>query len=762
MDIKKILQHMTLEEKASLCSGSDFWHTEAIERLGLPAVMVADGPHGLRKQEELTDHMGVAESVKAVCFPTASAMACSFNRNLIQEVGSALGEECQAENVAVLLGPGANMKRSPLCGRNFEYYSEDPYLAGELGTAFVNGVQSQNIGTSLKHFAANNQEKRRMSISSEIDERTLREIYLSAFEQIVKKAQPWTVMCSYNRINGVYSCENNWLLNQVLRDEWGFQGLVMTDWGAMNERVPALKAGLDLEMPDCHGETDRQIVAAVKDGSLSEATLDRTVERILTLADRYLSHKQDNASYDKEAHHSLARKMACDSAVLLKNDDILPLKPEQQIAVIGEFAKVPRIQGGGSSHINCFKIESAMDILQDASNITYAQGYQTSQDEIDSALEEEAVQAAKQADIAVIFAGLPDAFESEGFDRTHLNMPNCQNHLIERITEVQPNTVVVLHNGSPVLMPWLSKVKGILEMYLTGQASGAAAVDLLYGKVNPSGKLAETFPLRLEDNPSYLNFPGNRQKVCYQEGIYIGYRYYDKKNMDVLFPFGFGLSYTTFSYSQPRLLSGTKQNTFRDTDKLRIAVDITNTGDTAGQEIVQLYVKNAACEDSRPEKELRNFAKVMLQPGETETVVMELDMRSFAYYHTDLQDWYAPSGDYELLVAASSRDIRGTLTVHLESSRSIPFRISDTTTCEDIYRFARDFAPLDEMLIKSGFAKNAEQDENDVMGAGTQEMMRAMFAETPLHSILSFSNEELSWQDIQDTICKINEAQSDD
>ncbi len=785
MNMEEILQKMTVEEKASLCSGADFWHTQDVERLHLSRIMVSDGPHGLRKQEEITDHMGVSESVKAVCFPTASAMACSFDRSLLKMVGQSLGEECQAEDVAVLLGPGANMKRSPLCGRNFEYYSEDPYLAGELGTAFVNGVQSQGVGTSLKHFAANNQEWRRMSISAEIDERTLREIYLAAFERIIKNAQPWTVMCSYNRINGVYSCENEWLLNKVLRDEWGFQGLVMTDWGAMNERVASLKAGLDLEMPDCHGETDKQIAAAVEDGSLSEEILDKSVRRILKLTEQHVSGKQQITSYNKEAHHQLARKAAEESAVLLKNDGILPLQKDQKVAILGEFAATPRIQGGGSSHINCFRVESAMEVLSDNDNVTYAQGYQTDEDAVIPELEEAAVEAARAADVAVIFAGLPDSFESEGFDRTHLDMPNCQNHLIEAVCAVQPNTVIVLHNGAPILMPWLDQVKGVLEMYLAGQAAGPAAVNLLYGKANPSGKLAETFPLRLEDNPSYLNFPGSRDKVCYREGVFIGYRYYDKKKMDVLFPFGFGLSYTTFRYSGAKLMvngqsissvainntgdSGadiSADNTSiipsisaKDTDQIQISIDITNTGQLAGQEVVQIYVKNPAGEEMRPEQELKNFAKVSLNPKETKTITFDLDQRSFAYYHTPSHQWYAPSGDYEILIASSSRDIQQRLSLRLESTTQIPFMVTDCSTCEDVYLFANDKAPLDAMLEKSGFAQATNKEDNDSMGAGTAKMMRAMFSDTPLHSILSFSSDELSWEDIQDTIRAINEKQ---
>ncbi|MCI5640382.1 MAG: glycoside hydrolase family 3 protein, partial [Lachnospiraceae bacterium] len=517
LDVPNLVQQLTLEEKASLCSGADFWHTETIERLGIPAAMVSDGPHGIRKQENLTDHMGVAESIKAIGFPTASAMACSFDKDLLYQVGTALGEECVAEDLAVLLGPGVNLKRSPICGRNFEYYSEDPVVSGEMAAAFVNGVQSQGVGTSLKHFAANNQEWHRMSISAEIDERTLRELYLTAFETVVKKAQPWTIMCSYNRINGVYSCENKWLLNDVLRDEWGFKGLVMTDWGAMNERVPSLKAGLDLEMPDCHGETDKLIVKAVQDGSLQEEVLDIAVTRVLTLVNQYLNTRASidktiphpipsdpERAYDTEAHHQLARETAEQSAVLLKNDGILPLQADQRIAFIGEFADKPRIQGGGSSHINNTRIDSALDAAGD--RVTYAQGFVIDSEETDEKLLNEAVAVAKDCDVAVIFAGLPDSFESEGFDRTHLDMPANQNALIDAVCKVQPNTVIVLHNGSPIVMPWLDSVKGVLEMYLAGQASGAAAVNLLFGQANPSGKLAETFPLRLEDNPSYLNF----------------------------------------------------------------------------------------------------------------------------------------------------------------------------------------------------------------------------------------------------------------
>ena len=775
LDVKKLVNELTLEEKASLCSGADFWHTKAIDRLNIPAAMVSDGPHGIRKQESLADHMGVAESIKAIGFPTASAMACSFDRDLLHKVGDALGEECVAEDLAVLLGPGINMKRSPICGRNFEYYSEDPVVAGELGAAFVNGVQEHGVGTSLKHFAANNQEWRRMSISAEIDERTLREIYLAAFETVVKKAQPWTIMCSYNRINGVYSCENDWLLNKVLRDEWGFEGLVMTDWGAMDERVPSLKAGLDLEMPDCHGETDKLIVKAVQSGELEESVLDTAVERILTMVDKYLTARKDidpasmvhplpssaERGYDVAAHHALARTTAEQSAVLLKNEDILPLQKDKKIAFIGEFAKVPRIQGGGSSHINNTSIESALDAAGDS--VSYAQGFHIDEETTDETLLQEAITLAKESDVAVIFAGLPDSFESEGFDRTHLNMPANQNELIARISEVQPNVVVVLHSGSPIAMPWIDKVAGVLQMYLAGQASGGAAVNLLFGDATPCGKLAETFPLHLEDNPSYLNFPGNREKVCYQEGVFIGYRYYDKKKMDVLFPFGYGLSYTDFTYSNMKVTVNGKNaadvDVIKETDEIVVSADITNTGNCDGAEIVQLYIKNPVVYEIRPEKELRDFAKVFLKAGETKTVTFMLNARAFSYYETRIHDWYAESGDYEILLASSSRDIRLQYTVSITGSKKIPFVADYVTTCEDVELFAKDGSALDEMLRRSGFAEATDHDGDDSMGSGTADMMKAMFTGTPLHSILSFSSEELTYEDIQDTIRKLNEAE---
>lgn len=751
MDVEKLLSEMTLEEKASLCSGADFWHTQNIERLNLPGVMVSDGPHGLRKQAEDADHLGLSDSVAAVCFPAASALACSFDTDLANTIGEALGDECQAESVSTLLGPGVNMKRSPLCGRNFEYFSEDPYLAGKMAASLVRGIQSKGIGTSVKHFAVNNQEYRRMSISAEADERTLREIYLSAFETIVKEARPTTLMCSYNRINGVYSCENDWLLNKVLRDEWGFEGLVMTDWGAMNDRVSALKAGLDLEMPGSNGIRDKEIVEAVKNGELSEEVLNTAARRVLHLVKHYYEHKIENASYDKEAHHTLARNAAAESAVLLKNDSILPLKPETKAAFIGKFAKVPRYQGGGSSHINSFKITSALDAVKEIAEVTYAQGYDTKEDKVDEELLKEAVNAAAKAEVAVIFAGLPDAFESEGYDRTHMELPQCQNHLIQEIAKVQKNIVVILHNGSPVRMPWLNDIKGLISVYLGGQAVGGACVDLLYGKVNPSGKLAETYPLSLKHNPSYFNFPGTEKEVVYSEGVFIGYRYYDTKELEVLYPFGYGLSYTEFQYSD---LKVSPEADLKDTDTLTVTLKVKNTGKIAGKEVVQLYVHDKEAYVSRPEKELKGFVKVALAPGEEKEISFTLDKRSFAYYSKELKDWYVETGDFTIMIGKSSRDIVLTKDIYITGTTAFPFVADNTTTVGDIMKYVKN---ANELIQKFGgdLMPAIPVDDAEGLGEGTAEMMREMMAGLPLHSILSFGGQFTS-KDIQNIIDMLN------
>ncbi|HJC91134.1 MAG TPA: glycoside hydrolase family 3 C-terminal domain-containing protein [Candidatus Mediterraneibacter excrementigallinarum] len=733
-NLKELVSQMTLEEKAGMCSGLDFWHLKSVDRLGIPSVMVSDGPHGLRKQDDKADYLGINESIKAVCFPPAVLSACSFDRDLLRELGDTVGKEAQATDVSVVLGPAVNIKRSPLCGRNFEYYSEDPYLAGESAAAFIDGVQSHHVGTSIKHFAANNQELNRMSCSSEVDERTLREIYLPAFETAVKKSQPYTVMCSYNKINGTYSSENPWLLTEVLRDEWGFEGYVMSDWGAVNERVPGLKAGLDLEMPTSGGLTDREIVAAVQDGSLDESVLDQAVERILRITFTWLDNREEQ-DFTLEADHETARRIAEESMVLLKNENVLPLTPSENVVFIGGFAKKPRYQGGGSSHINSFRVDSAIDAVRDIAEVSYVEGFSSSKDIYDEKLAAEAVEAAKKADKAVIFAGLPDSFESEGYDRSHMRLPECQDRLIREIAEVQPNTIVVLHNGSPVEMPWKDDVKGLLEAYLGGQAGGSAVVNILYGKVNPSGKLAETLPLKLSDNPSYLNF-AEREKVNYSEGVFVGYRYYDAKEMEVAFPFGHGLSYTTFKYSNLKL----DRTEMTDQDTLTVSVDVTNTGSRAGKEVVQLYVSDRTGSVRRPLKELKGYEKVSLEPGETKTVTMTLDKRSFAWYSTELHDWYAASGEYEILIGASSRDIRLTEEIRLDSTQKLPLNLTLNTPMGDLIadERTREFGlflkqKMDEFFGATGSDTKLSDDDSD-----EDPMADAMAASMPIRNVVSF------------------------
>lgn len=737
---------MTLEEKAGMCSGLDFWHLKEVEHLGIPKVMVSDGPHGLRKQDEKGDHLGINDSIKAVCFPPAVLSACSFDRGLMEEMGKAIGREAQANDVSVVLGPAVNIKRSPLCGRNFEYYSEDPYLAGEIAAAFVKGVQSQHVGTSIKHFAANNQEYRRMSSSSEVDERTLREIYFPAFETAVKKAQPYTFMCSYNQINGTFASENKWLLTDVLRGEWGFKGYVMSDWGAVNDRVKGLEAGLELEMPASGGDNDAMIVKAVKDGVLEEKILDQAVERILRIIFEYADHRKPQ-EFTMEKDHEEAQHIAEESMVLLKNENhILPLKTSEKAAFIGGFARNPRFQGGGSSHINCFKTTNVLDSVPCDAQVVYAEGFPADRDFYDKALADEAVKAAAEADKAVIFAGLPESFESEGYDRSHMRLPECQNRLITEILKVQPNTVIVLHNGSPVEMPWLGEIKGLLETYLGGQAGGAAAANILYGKINPSGKLAETMPLKLSDNPSYLNFGGG-EKVEYREGIFVGYRYYDTKEMDVVFPFGYGLSYTTFAYSNLKL--SMENPTEKDT--VMVSADVTNTGKSAGKEVVQLYIRDLTGSAIRPEKELKGFEKVFLEPGETKTVTMELNKRSFAWYNTKLHDWFAASGDYEILVGASSRDIRLTETLHLNSSQRLPMHVHMNTTLGDLLRNPETAEAAKKLIQKylSGEAGSEAASE-----AVSEEMTMAMTDSMPLRALMGFAG--VSRKELDSVIEKLN------
>jgi beta-glucosidase len=681
-----LLAELTLEEKASLCLGSDFWHTAPVSRLGIPAMMVSDGPHGLRRQPEQGDHAGISGSVPATCFPTACALGSSWNVDLVRRVGQALGVEARAQRVAVVLGPGINIKRSPLCGRNFEYLSEDPLLSGVLGSALVRGLQSQGVGASVKHYAANNQESDRLRVSADVDERTLREIYLRGFERVVTEAQPWTVMCAYNKVNGVFASQNLWLLTDILRREWGYAGLVVSDWGAVHDRVAALAAGLDLEMPPNLGVSDTAIVAAVRDGTLDEAVLDQAVLRVLRLVEQARS-TPTAPGFDVDAHHALARATAAECAVLLKNDGALPLRPAagDVVAVIGEFARTPRYQGEGSSQVNPTRVDVALDELRAAVpagvEVAYAAGFGIGSTERDEELAAEAVALAARASTVVAFLGLPAGAESEGFDREHMDLPANQTALLPRLAAAQPNLVAVLANGSAVrLSQWQRHARAILECWLSGQAAGGAAADLLLGVANPCGRLAETLPLRLQDNPSYLNFPGEEGHVRYGEGVFVGYRGYDALGRDVSYPFGHGLSYTSFGYTD---LTAAAAGRVEDGDlTITVRCTVTNTGDRPGKEVVQLYVADPHAQVVRPIRELRAFIKISLEPGAAETVTFHLDARDLSYWSTKHHRWLVEAGVFEFAIGASSRDLRLATTLDVPAP-PLPVRLDAMATLQE-------------------------------------------------------------------------------
>lgn len=665
---KDLISQMTLKEKASLCSGKDFWHLKSIERLGIPEIMVCDGPHGLRKQNSENKKVGIGNSYPATCFPTAVTTACSWDRDLIYRMGQALAEECLQHDVSVLLGPGVNMKRSPLCGRNFEYFSEDPELAGEMGAAFIAGVQSMGIGTALKHFAGNSQEMKRMTSNSIIDDRALREVYLRAFEKAVKKSQPWMVMNAYNLLNGTYCSENDWLQNKVLRDEWGFEGAVVSDWGAVNDRVAGLNGGNDLEMPSSGGINDAKIVEAVKCGVIDEDTLDERVDKLVDIILKGAANRRPGYKFDVKAHNLLSRQIAEQSMVLLKNEDnILPLKRAEgeYVAVIGAFADKPRYQGEGSSVINPTMIDSGRRAFNNSPiDVKFADGYDRSgKRKNEDAYITEACNLAKNASKAVVFIGLTDDYESEGFDRTTMKLPDGHNRLVEAVSRVNENVIVVLQGGSPVEMPWADDVKAILNAYLGGQSVAPAIVDVLTGKANPCGKLAETYPICLKDTPTSFRYPDSKEDVQYRESIFIGYRYYDKVEKNVRFPFGFGLSYTSFEYSDIRL----RKKNLTKGESTKVTFTIKNTGDVAGAEIAQVYVGKPESRVFRAPKELKGFVKVYLEPGEEKKVSVELDDRAFAFWNTATDGWCVESGEYNILVGASSRDIRLEAAVKMKS-----------------------------------------------------------------------------------------------
>ncbi|BAX82576.1 glycoside hydrolase family 3 C-terminal domain-containing protein [Labilibaculum antarcticum] len=697
--INQLVSELTLEEKAALCSGRDDWSTQPIERLNIPWIWVADGPHGLRRAPA-TNKPGYGDQLPATCFPTASALAATWDLDLLYKVGQSLGEECQAQDVNVILGPGVNIKRSVLAGRNFEFFSEDPILSGELGAAYINGVQSQGVGTSLKHFTANNVETMRMYNNSDMDTRTLHEIYLTPFEIAVKKAQPWTIMACYNRVQGVYGTQSPYLLTDILKKEWGFKGIVISDWFAVVNRVEAMKAGMHIEMPSVSAVNDSLVVEAVKNGDLDIAVVDQLVKEILTVVFKAKSLEKEGAELNADKHHNFARQVASEAITLLKNENqILPVTKEKykRVAIIGEFASAPRYQGNGSSEVKPTQLDKALDMIKKEYGkdikVSYAQGYKLSDDN-DTSLIDEAKKVAAAADIALVFAGLPLQYESEGIDRTHIHMPASHNKLISEIAKVQKNTVAVLTNGSAVTMPWINEVDGILETWLGGQAGAGAVADVLFGKVNPSGKLAETFPMKLEDTPSFFNFPGEQGEVLYGERIFVGYRYYDEKKIEPLFPFGFGLSYTTFEYSDLKLSA---KNT-TDKDGVSATVTVKNTGDVKGKEIVQLYVTDQKSTLQRPKKELKKFVKVELESGEEKEVTFKLEARDFSYYDGKREMWIAESGDFSISIGASSRDIRLSEVVALQSTQQVPLAFDEYTFFSEYWKNKQTRALLMELV----------------------------------------------------------------
>lgn len=713
---------LTLEEKASLTSGGDAWHLQGVETKGVPGYMITDGPHGLRKSlASSTGETDLNDSVPATCFPPAAGLSSSWNPELIHQVGEAMAEECIQEKVAVILGPGVNIKRNPLGGRCFEYWSEDPYLAGHEAVGIVAGVQSKGVGTSLKHFAANSQETDRLRISANISQRALREIYFPAFEHIVKTAQPWTIMCSYNRINGVHSAQNRWLLTDVLRDEWGYEGIVMSDWGADHDRVASLNAGLNLEMPPSY--TDDQIVYAARDGRIQPEQLDRMAQGMIDLVNKTRAAMSvDDYRFDVDAHDEVAHQAAIESMVLLKNDDdILPVAANAKIAVIGEFARTPRYQGGGSSHITPTKMTSFLDTLAARGvDAAFAPGFTLDLEPADAKLEAEAVETAKNADVVLMFLGLPEAAESEGFDRETLDIPAKQVELLKAVATENKNIVVVLSNGSVVsVAPWAGNAKGILESWLLGQAGGPALADVIFGKVSPSGKLAQTIPMDINDDPSMINWPGEEGHVDYGEGVFVGYRYYDTYDKAVDYPFGFGLSYATFAIDGVNVAK-TGANT------AHVTATVTNTSDVDAAETVQVYVAPGKAAVARPKHELKGFRKVFLKAGESAEISFDLDERAFAYWSEKFDDWHVEAGEYTVEVGTSSRDIAAVAVVTLDGDgKALP--LDEWSTFGE---WADD--PVGSKIVASVYA---EGEAGNLPQLPDNDMMRMFLKSMPINSM---------------------------
>ena len=654
MKHQDIIEKMTIEEKAAFLSGKGEWQTRDFERLGIPSIFCSDGPHGIRKQAGAGDHLGLNASLPATCFPTAATIANSWDEELGETLGETLGEEAMAEGVNVLLGPGLNIKRSPLCGRNFEYFSEDPYLAGKMAASYVRGIQSRGVYACPKHFAVNSQELRRMAMNAVIDERTLREIYLTGFEIAVKEGKAKTIMSAYNEVNGVYANENKHLLNDILRDEWGFDGIVITDWGASNDHALGVAAGSNLEMPNPGLDSARELIAAVESGKIKmedlDARVDELLDAVLTL---HANAKGKSDEFDKNAHHQIARRAASESAVLLKNEgNTLPLKAGTKVAVIGDFAFVPRYQGAGSSLVNPTKIETISEMISsyDLQVVGMSRGYSRNGEE-DAVTKKEALDIAAKADVVLYFFGLNEDSESEGMDRTHMRIPQNQINLLQELGQVNPNLVGVISAGSAIEMPWHHYLKAMLHCYLNGQAGAGAVLDILMGKVNPSGKISETIPRRLEDTPAYRYYPSQERTSEYRESLYVGYRYYDTAKVPVLYPFGFGLSYTSFEYSDIKV-----------TDD-KVSFTIKNTGNCDGAEVAQLYVGLPDAKVFRPEKELKGFAKVYLKAGESKEVSIAFDDKTFRYFNVKTNKWEVEDGNYQIMIGASSADIKLTASI---------------------------------------------------------------------------------------------------
>ena len=752
MKQKANVKALNVEQKAALCVGSNFWMTRAIPEAGFPALFLCDGPHGLRKQDVAhSDHLGLNESAVSVCYPTGAAAACSWDTELLRFMGEMLGREAAQSGVDVLLGPAINIKRSPLCGRNFEYYSEDPYLAGELAAAFVQGVQRNGVAACPKHFAANNQETRRKAVDAVMDERTLREIYLAPFEAAVRQGGAWAVMSSYNKVNGAYPAQNPHLVKEILRGEWGFRGVLVTDWGAMDQIVPSLQAGLTLQMPGSDGSAAEKLVRAVRAGELEEAELDRAAGELAYLAGR--TRRAQRPQADPETCHAAALRVALGSMVLLKNQGgLLPLKKGVRLAVVGQMAAEPRYQGAGSSHVNPYRLTSALEELKkEWPELTYAPGYEG--ESMSAAQLEEARQAAAGAGATLLFVGLPASYEAETYDREALDLPPAHDRLVRELARATPNLAVVLCGGAAVRMPWRRAPRAILEAYLGGEAGGEAVAALVAGHANPSGKLAETFPRRLEHTPAYLNWPGEGDRAEYREGVFVGYRYYEKKKLRPAFPFGHGLSYTRFSYSGLALSA----RQLEEGGELTVRCTVQNTGTMAGAEVVQLYVENPPGPRARPLKELRGFQKLYLAPGEKACAEFRLGRRAFSYYEPELRDWYAPQGDYGILVGASSANIRLRGRVQCTAVRRVRRPVGRNTLLGDI--LARP--ELEQALLPTYKAIRPYLPFGlDRMDLAQDRMARSLLENMTLNSLAGYVGRALDDAVLQELIARLNEAQA--